>query len=75
MQFGIMDSIKERLVKELEHLSPDELLAVYQLIERFRHSRVTSSAPRGSVERVRAALAHLPGSLADTIASERADRI
>lgn len=80
-----MNLLKERLIRELDALSPGELFTVQQLIERLKQppspatSAPATSAPSAaspsSAQRVRAALAHLPGSLSDAIRQEREERI
>ena len=73
-----MDLLKKRLIRELDTLSPGELLAVQQLIEKLKQSpspSATRPSSAQSVQRVRAALAHLPGSLSEAIGQEREERI
>ena len=70
-----MSLLKERLLREMETLSPEDLLAVQQLIERLKQSPPPAPSPASSAQRVRAALSHLSGSLSKTIAQEREERI
>lgn len=69
-----MNLLKKRLLREVDALSPGELLAVQQLIESLKQSRSAPSAA-ASAQRVRGALAHLPGSLSEAIGQEREERI
>jgi hypothetical protein len=68
-------SIKERTIKELESLGPDDLLRIHDLILLLK-SRAKSGplAVPGTFEEVQRLLATCPGSLADDIIRGRAER-
>ncbi len=70
-----MALLKERLIRELNTLSPGELLAVQQLIDSLKQAPAAPSAGASPAQRVRAALAHLPGSLSETVVQEREERV
>lgn len=70
-----MTALKKRLLRELDALSPGELLAVQQLVDRFKKPREAQSmGHQASAWRARAALAHLPGSLSEAVMREREER-
>jgi hypothetical protein len=71
----VMKTTKERIVRQLDTLSPEELQAVYQLIETFKGEAPSASSAEAAACRVRSALSDLPGTLTDTIYREREDRI
>lgn len=74
------DPIKDRVHRQVESLSPEEVQAVHELIRTFKErssvedERPTSS-PATAARRVRASLADLPDALSDTIAEDRGDRV
>jgi hypothetical protein len=73
------DTIKDRVHREVESLSPEEAQVIHQLIRTFKgRSSPADDSPSASADaarRVRAALADLSGSLSETISDERADRV
>jgi hypothetical protein len=70
-----METTKERIVRQLDTLSPEELQAIHQLIETFKGEAPSAALAEQAAGRVRAALSDLPGALADTIHEEREDRV
>ena len=70
-----MKDLKERVVRQLDDLSPDELRVVHQLIATFKQPSEPRRPDRDALPQVRGALAHVPGSLSETICEERDDRI
>ena len=70
-----MRLLEERLLREMETLSPEDVLAVQQLIERLKQSPPPAASAASSAQRVRAALSRLSGSLSKTITQERKERI
>lgn len=72
---GPMENLKERVARQLDDLSPDELRVVHQLIATFKQPTEPRQLDRDALQQVRDALAHVPGSLSETIRDERDDRI
>ena len=75
------DTIKDRVHREVESLSPEEAQVIHQLIRTFK-GRLSpededdpQSVSADAARRVRAALADLSGSLSETISDERTDRV
>ena len=74
------DPIKDRVRRQLESLSPEEVQAVHELIRTFKErssgeDERPTSTPATAARRVRAARADLPEALSDAIAEERSDRV
>lgn len=70
-----MKKLKDQVIRQLDDLSPAELQVVHQLIETFKQSPPAHQPDRAAVQRVRDALAHLPGDLSQMIREEREERI
>jgi hypothetical protein len=80
VDIDMSDPIKDRVRRQLESLSPEEVQAVHELIRTFKdrssgEDERPPSAPAPAARRVRVALAGLPGALSDAIAEERRDRV
>lgn len=70
-------TLKERLIKNIEKLHPEDLMAVQNVIHALVESAERKKRPP-SVEAylvVRQALAGCPGNLSDDIAENREDRV
>lgn len=69
--------LKERLIKEIETLSPDNVLKIYNIIINLKKkdNRVTSDKKTRGYLRVRAALKSFKCSFSDAISEERNDRL
>ncbi|MEW6063964.1 hypothetical protein P378_06255 [Desulforamulus profundi] len=68
---------KERLLKEIESLSPHHILKIYDLVlalKKQNHQVVLRKNPTGYL-RARAALRNCKGSLSKDIIEERNDRL
>jgi len=70
-----MKALKDRVRRQLDDLSPEELRAVHQLIESFQEKPPAQPSAAPAARQVRRALADLPGSLTATIREEREDRV
>jgi hypothetical protein len=80
VDIDMSDPIKDRVRRQLESLSPEEVQAVHELIRTFKErssgeDERPQSAPVTAARRVRAARADLPEALSDAIAEERSDRV
>lgn len=73
------ETIKDRVHREVESLSPEEAQVIHQLIRTFKgHSSPEDDPQPASADaarRVRAVLTDLSGSLSETISNERTDRV
>jgi len=69
------EALQEELVRELDHLSADQLKAVHQLINTFKEPTVQPAPDQDAVEEVREALSALSEPLSTTIEKEREERI
>ena len=70
-------TLKERLIQEIDNLTPEELVAIQSVIYAFASrsgKHVTSSAANAYLA-AREALADYPGNLSDDIVESREDRI
>ncbi|MDY7033584.1 MAG: hypothetical protein SVY10_16955 [Thermodesulfobacteriota bacterium] len=68
--------VKERLIKEIQKLTPEDIMNVYELVlelNKQKPSRSTRAIP--AYFQVQEILKKCPGSLSDDINSEREDRI
>ncbi len=64
--------LREELVRELDHLSAEQLKAVHQLINTFNEGPTVQPAPdQDAVEEVREALSSLSEPLSETIETSR----
>jgi allophanate hydrolase subunit 1 len=68
-------ALREELVRELDHLSAEQLRAVHQLINTFKELTVQPAPDQDAVEKVREALSSLSEPLSATIETEREERI
>ncbi len=69
--------VRERTIEELNHLKPNEIVKVYNLILSLKNHEndFPSRPPKTAYLKVREALKHCKGSLAEDILSQREDRI
>lgn len=69
--------VREQAIEELSHLTPTEVLEVYNLILSLKSNtrKVQAKKPVTAYLRVREALKNCKGSLADDILLEREERI
>lgn len=68
--------VKERLVKEINELAPEDIMDVYELVLDLKKQKVPPS--KGAIpayRRVQEILKKCPGSLSDDINMMREDRI
>ncbi|WP_112903172.1 hypothetical protein [Salinibacter ruber] len=63
--------LREELVRELDHLSAEQLKAVHQLINTFKEPTVQPAPDQDAVEEVREALSSLSEPLSETIEKRR----
>jgi hypothetical protein len=63
--------LREELVRELDHLSAEQLKAVHQLINTFKEPTVQPAPDQDAVEEVREALSSLSEPLSETIETSR----
>ena len=69
------EALREELIRELDHLSAEQLKAVHQLISTFAESTVQPTPNQEAVRDVREALSSLSEPLSKTIEKEREERI
>lgn len=69
------EALREELIRELDHLSAEQLKAVHQLINTFTESTVQPTPNQEAVRDVREALSSLSDPLSKTIEKEREERI
>jgi len=69
------DTLKEKLIRELDHLSPEQLKAMHQLINTFKGPTAQRAPNQEAVKEVREALSSLSEPLSRTIENEREDRM
>lgn len=67
-------SLRERLIEEIKHLSPTELMTVKQVIDAIRYSPSQPAAGEGHLQ-TRRALAALKTELAEEILKAREERL
>jgi hypothetical protein len=69
--------VKEQTIEELNHLRPTEMLEVYNLILSLKNSKnnIPSKKSETAYLKVREALKHCQGSLAEDILLQRKERI
>lgn len=65
------DTPKQKLIRKLDHLSPKQLKAVYELISTFKEPTQPPTPNREAVRDVRDALSGLSEPLSETIEKER----
>ena len=69
------ETIRDELVRELDDLSPEQLKAVYELIDTFKEPTGQPTPNQEAVRDVRDALSDLSEPLSRTIEKEREERI
>lgn len=69
------ETLRDELVRELDHLSPEQLKAVYELIDAFKAPTEQAAPNQEAVQDVRDALSDLSEPLSRTIEKEREERI
>lgn len=79
VELGESMKIKRQIIRDLEALTPDEILSVYSIVAAMKRKKTTAVIPASSKEpsylRVRKALSDCRGSMADDILSAREDRV
>jgi hypothetical protein len=70
-----MTQLKERIMRDLDELSPGELLIVQQVVGRLKRAREPQCVRKQAAQKVRAALAPIADNLSELIAQEREERI
>jgi hypothetical protein len=65
------EALREERVRELDHLSPEQLKAVHQLINTFKKATVQPTPNQEAVREVREAFSFLSKPLSKTIGAER----
>jgi len=70
-----MMRLKERIMRELDELSPGELLVVQQVVGRLKRAREPQRVRKQAAQKVRTALAPVSDNFSELIAQEREERI
>jgi len=70
-----MMRLKERIMRELDELSPGELLVVQQIVGRLKRTREPQRVRKQAAQKVRTALAPVADNFSELIAQEREERI
>ena len=68
------ETIRDERVRALDHLSPEPLKAVYELIDTFKEPSEQAAPNQEAVQDVRDALSNLSEPLSNTIEKERGER-
>jgi len=68
------EALREELVRELDHLSPEQLKAVYELVSTFKGPTAQPAPNQEAVKEVREALSSLTEPLSKTLEKEREER-
>ncbi len=69
------EALRDELVRELDHLSPEQLKAVYELVHTLKEPTEQPTPNQEAVRKVRDALSGGSESLSKTIETEREERI
>lgn len=70
-----MTQLKERIMRDLDELSPGELLIVQQVVGRLKRAREPQRVRKQAAQKVRAARAPIADNLSELVAQEREERI
>ena len=69
------ETLRDERVRALDHLSPEQLKAVYELIDTFKEPTEQAAPNQEAVQDVRDALSNLSETPSNTIEKEREERI
>ena len=65
------EALREELIRELDHLSAEQLKAIHQLINTFKEPNVQPAPDQDAVEEVREVLSSVSKPLSETIETSR----